>query len=185
MTTNPITAEELAEWRQFAETPTLSGATVKEKVQAKARLLCCLDEIERLRAREKELMKYWRDERLHFEKAAASVWTALHPTDNEGFEHPEDNLDFGIEDIKRLTARVAELEEAQRWRPATNPPPPGTDVLVYRSVSQHCKMIFYAQDGNWWGSHGIEHSITHWQPLPNAPQPRLNTRTDAPDNTDD
>ena len=72
----------------------------------------------------------------------------------------------------RLAARVAELEaqlDAQGWRPVTEEPPAHDSYLVYRAVPPRGEPWNY-EFGIWDDTGWDVSAVTHWRPLPPAPQ---------------
>jgi hypothetical protein len=68
-------------------------------------------------------------------------------------------------------ARVAELEaasDAQGWRPVTEKPPAHDSYLVYRASPPQAEPWRY-EFGVWDDSGWDIEAITHWRPLPPAP----------------
>ena len=71
-----------------------------------------------------------------------------------------------------LAARVAELEaqlDAQGWRPVTEEPPAHDSYLVYRAVPPRGEPWNY-EFGIWDDTGWDVSAVTHWRPLPPAPQ---------------
>lgn len=91
-------------------------------------------------------------------------------------------------EVAALRARVAELEDAARWRPVSEPPKKDGDYLVFRrpdlKYQSDARPDAVMMDVAWfkagrtrhtgelceWFNNPIILPITHWRPLPAPPQ---------------
>lgn len=110
MTANPITTEELAEWRQWPESPAFGGTTRTAVQRSKDRMARCLDEIDRLTARVAELEEAQRyaEERLWAEQRQWTQAEGEYRTTINGLETERNvtastnsNLQSAVERLRR------------------------------------------------------------------------------------
>ena len=74
-----------------------------------------------------------------------------------------------------LLARIAELEEAQRWRvTAEEMPPVGVPVVALRADDPGwpCDIVVRLGDGAWADSSGFTGQPDRWLPIPGVPDAR-------------
>ena len=73
------------------------------------------------------------------------------------------------DDIRDLTARIAELEEKQRWRVVANGELPKKNDYYWArdDFGGQGRILFY--DGGWNKFTNLSY-ITHWMPLPELPE---------------
>ena len=106
---------------------------------------------------------------------AVGLITTLKPTMLMDTEHP---LDMAKEVAEHVTARIAELEEKQRWIPVSERlPEKYTPVWVTTTWGeQHSGNL---TDDCWTGLFRDfrEGEITHWMPLPPNPESPNDTQT--------
>ena len=88
------------------------------------------------------------------------------------------------DDIRDLTARIAELEEKQRWIPVSERLP--EDKKHYMAVVINCfngsREIYrlrYYGDGNWFSWASESNAVTHWKEEPELPESPNDTQTDT------
>ena len=82
---------------------------------------------------------------------------------------PERNL---MPTEQMLLARIAELEEAQRWRvTAEEMPPVGVPVVALRADDPGwpCDIVVRLGDGAWADSSGFTGQPDRWLPIPGVP----------------
>lgn len=101
---------------------------------------------------------------------AVGLITTLKPTMVMDVDHP---LDMAKEVEAYVTARIAELEAAQRWIPVSERLPLLRDskaVLVYTKSGETYSGL-YLGNNEWTGLlHDFrEGEVTHWMPLPEPP----------------
>jgi len=89
-----------------------------------------------------------------------------HWVDDEDFFIDDDWNTRPIEDA--LRARIAELEEAQRWIPVSEPPKTDGTYLL-RNIYEDVYSCDFIADTNTWVLSEYD-SITHWMPLPQPPE---------------
>ena len=88
-----------------------------------------------------------------------------------GDARPMVAAEMGAE-VLRLRARVAELEDAQRWRvTAEEMPPVGVPVVALRADDPGwpCDIVVRLGDGAWADSSGFTGQPDRWMPLPGVP----------------
>lgn len=78
------------------------------------------------------------------------------------------------DELTRLKARIAELEEERRWRKCSDElPDDGAEVLATDGDGIWLCYKTTMSDGSpWFQPDGLPHieGITHWMPLPSAPK---------------
>ena len=76
-----------------------------------------------------------------------------------------------IED--ELRARIAELEEAQRWIPVSERSPDNWESVLTIDISKSTRDMvtaFYNPETSLWSTHfSCDLWVTHWMPLPESP----------------
>lgn len=67
------------------------------------------------------------------------------------------------------------MTDANGWRPIETAPRDGAWILAHNGTSYPAQSIFWnAVDGDWEDAHGFGFGgVTHWQPLPGAPDPKV------------
>lgn len=75
------------------------------------------------------------------------------------------DVDYYKARADRAEARVAKLQAARRWRPASENPPASDSYLVYREAPPDGEPWNY-EFGIWDDSGWDVGAVTHWQPLP-------------------
>ena len=77
-------------------------------------------------------------------------------------------------EIQKLTARIAELEAAQRWIPVEERLPEKGNLVI--GITDYCGYVFFEivdDDGQGIVLHPYRRcqgKVTHWMPLPNPPE---------------
>ena len=88
-----------------------------------------------------------------------------------------ENLDYIAQTYAET---VHELEEANRWTPVTERLPqewwPVLGLIQFHDEKEPPaqEVLWYLGNGHWretWRGDMIESAVTHWMPLPNAPEP--------------
>ena len=73
-------------------------------------------------------------------------------------------------EIQKLNARIAELEEKQRWIPVSERLPEGGKVLVlWKDGTIHLDSTFIDCGRYYWWESG-QANVTHWMPMPQLPE---------------
>jgi len=73
------------------------------------------------------------------------------------------------EENANLTARIAELEAAQRWISVSERLPEGETVLaLWKDKTIHLDWTFIDGGSYYWWNSG-QANVTHWMPLPESP----------------
>jgi hypothetical protein len=75
-----------------------------------------------------------------------------------------------IEDA--LNARIAELEEAQRWIPVSERMPDNWESVLTIDISKSTRgpvTAFFNPETSLWSAHFGDLWVTHWMPLPEPP----------------
>jgi hypothetical protein len=93
------------------------------------------------------------------------------------YETPTERIE---RENKELRARIAELEAAAQWHPASEPPEKGGSYIVVRdgkiAWAYYDKMLFYAISETMGGKidgkpyNGWAGNVTHWRDLPPMPE---------------
>jgi len=90
-----------------------------------------------------------------------------------------DSVSELTEENEKLTARIAELEVAQRWIPVSERlPEVSGDYVVYRGGAYPSEIAYWNFQGDdnpsgWleWGKYiWAGKPVTHWMPLPQPPE---------------
>ena len=76
---------------------------------------------------------------------------------------------------EKLKARIAELEEKQRWIPVSERLPEDTErmlTIVYDAFEDTTaiSILQHYGDGDWFSWDSGRYVVTHWMPLPEPPQ---------------
>ena len=78
------------------------------------------------------------------------------------------------DELSRLKARIAELEEERRWRKCSEEKPGNEQkVLVWLTAGGHYGFVLTSMyiDGQWfYGEDPQGCKPSHWMPLPSAPE---------------
>ena len=98
----------------------------------------------------------------------------LREGDSSASHHDASNRPYTADIIRRLCARIRELEAAQAWQPIETAPKDGTRVWLWladEGFSATAKWRrFEDGDEDWWllehDCTATIHDITHWRPLP-------------------
>ena len=106
---------------------------------------------------------------------AVGLITTLKPTMVMDAEHP---LEMAKEVAEYVTARIAELEAAQRWIPVSERLPEDGEtvfVIIHDGFERFEKgnevaRLTYLGNGNWWSWESERYVATHWMPLPELPE---------------
>ena len=82
---------------------------------------------------------------------------------------------------EKLKARIAELEEKQRWIPVSERLPEDTErmlTIVYDAFEDTTaiSILQHYGDGDWFSWDSGRYVVTHWMPLPESPN---DTQTQA------
>ena len=87
-------------------------------------------------------------------------------------------FDKAMDLVLKYDARIAELEAAQRWIPVSERlPEDGETVFViihdgferFENGNEVARLT-YLGNGNWWSWESERYVVTHWMPLPSAPE---------------
>lgn len=74
------------------------------------------------------------------------------------------------DELSRLKARIAELEEGRRWRKFSEEKPKEWDTVVVRLSGGFYDLAVYMSNGQGWDiGDGLYHKseeVSHWMPLP-------------------
>ena len=81
------------------------------------------------------------------------------------------------EENANLTARIAELEEKQRWIPVSERLPEDTErmlTIVYDAFEDTTaiSILQHYGDGDWFSWDSGRYVVTHWMPMPEPPTER-------------
>ena len=89
----------------------------------------------------------------------------------------ENLLDKAAETIERLTAENAALREKQRWISATEPPKEWKDEKTGYMINYLINCVYsgvdvgsYHAEAGCWLCRGLPVTVTHWMPMPEAPE---------------
>ena len=110
-----------------------------------------------------EKCPYWKTEQLtaeQKEKLGVDTWTSC-DIDKVG----TDAADL----IERLTAENAELREKKRWISVTEKTPEYDMPQLALNADGEALIANYAY-GEWFDTWGQDVEVTHWMPLPEAPE---------------
>jgi hypothetical protein len=75
-------------------------------------------------------------------------------------------------EIQSLNARIAELEEKQRWIPLSERMPDNWESVLTIDISKSTRgpvTAFFNPETSLWSAHFGDLWVTHWMPLPEPP----------------
>ena len=78
------------------------------------------------------------------------------------------------DEVSRLKARIAELEEERRWRKFPDEKPEEWETVVVRFSDGFYDLAVYLSNGQGWdigdGTYHKPEEVSHWMPMPSAPK---------------
>ena len=78
------------------------------------------------------------------------------------------------DELSRLKARIAELEEERRWRKFPDEKPEEWETVIVRFGDGFYDLAVYMSTGQGWdngdGRYHKSEEVSHWMPLPSDPK---------------